>query len=623
MPADANRRSTWLSPLLLLVLMVGGAASALPNPDADSNADKEPAVALEQALWNDPARIPSLYLSWASEISGEAGGGEVLNYAVEVAALRARRVFGQVGEDKARIEDADVDLLLAMLQLDPKRFFDDPSFRQRVASSWAPLADHVASPDDRLRMLERLAERGLDDFESLEAVALSWDLVERSSSERRLDEARLATSEPEGELAPIEASVFSLPPFLDAAAAARLLVSVHVQSPHRRLLVLADREQSESLRSMLERFKFGPETASSVTFLATLGVGYSPWPRDPLTLVRRDDGGIHVVLRGNVQRGREADRFMGRALVQGLPEDLDERWGRPTWHRAELPFHNGQILDAGGASWVSVHSLEPRILELLGTDRLPVERFAGDEGRRFVEAARTAADELARLRGRPVRFVHELPPAGASGNDRAARLGELAGGAGIDLDSVLTLLPTADGVVALVADVDLGTELVVGAQDDDIGRLSIYGLTHDVRSTLLESHDSPSARSLDLFLERVAEHLQAEGLAVHRLPVLWIDPATTERSDRANLAPFLVNWNNVVLEERPLAAGTARVAEGFGSGLRSGDELALGVYSRAGYELRLHAPLVESIVRNGGFRCSSQHVRQVGPGFLDTPGGAF
>lgn len=619
MPAEARRSKALF---LMSLLLVGWATlETWSNPDAGLPGDLGSAAELEQTLWDEPDRIPALCLGWASDLAG-AGldspeSETILTYAVEVASRRAARVFGQ-----SEVADADVDLLLAMLQLDPPRFFGDADFRRRVASAWGPLASHLPSVDARLRLVERLASRGLDDFETLEAVAVSWQLVPRSSSDRRLDGASVVWTTADDELAPVEASIFSFPQFLDAAAAARLLVSMHATSPHRRLLVLADREQSKRLRAMLQRFRFGPETASSVTFLPSLGVEYSPWPRDPLTLARREDGGLHVVLRGNVQRGREADRDMGRALVQGLPEALDERWGRPSWHRAELPFHNGQILDTGGASWVSVHSLEPRILDLLGTDRLPVERFADDAGRRFVEAAHTAAAELSALRGRPVRFVHALPPGDATGADQAAQLGELADGAGIDLDSVLTLLPRGDGkVVALVADLDLGTELVAGASDEDLRRLSIYGLA--AGPGLMEGQGSARARSLDVFLERVAEHLQDEGLEVHRLPILWVDPAATTRPDRTELSPFLINWNNVVLEERPLATGSVRSAEGFASGLPAGDEQARAVFSRVGYELRLHAPLVESIVRNGGFRCSSQHVRRTGPGILDTPGGAF
>lgn len=623
MPARARRPNAVLIASLLLVgwATLGAGSDSVAGLPADLGSAAE----LEQTLWGAPDRIPALCLGWASDLDGvgldSPESETILAYAVEVAARRAARVFGQ-----SEVADADVDLLLAMLQLDPSRFFADVEFRRRVASAWGPLVSHVPSADARLRLVERLAARGLDDFDALETVAVSWRVVPRSSSARRLDGASVVRTAADDELAPVEASIFSFPPFLDAAAAARLLVSVHATSPHRRLLVVADRELRERLRAMLERFRFGPETAASVTFLPSLGVEYSPWPRDPLTLARREDGGLHVVLRGNVQRGREADRNMGRVLVQGLPAALDVRWGRPSWHRAELPFHNGQFLDLGGASWVSVHSLEPRILELLGTDRLPVERFDADAGRRFVEAAHIAAAELSELRGRPVRFVHALPPRDAAGAHRAAQLGELAGGAGIDLDSVLTLLPRGDGsLAALVADVDLGTELVAGASDEDFRRLSIYGLS--AGPGLLEAQGSAGARSLDVFLERVAEHLQAEGLEVHRLPILWIDPASTTRPDRAELSPFLINWNNVVLEERPLAtgsvaAGSVRVAEGFASRLPAGDEQARHVFSRVGYELRLHAPLVESIVRNGGFRCSSQHVRRTGPGFLDTPQGA-
>lgn len=549
---------------------------------------------LEQTLWDHAERIPALYRTWAA---GLADGGleeprdeRLLAYAVDVTSRRALR-------------DPSVDLVLAMLQLDPPRFYTDEAFRRRVASSWGPVRERVP-PEQRQELVAHLSARGLDDFDILETVAASWELIERTTADRR----RRADYELGDELGTIEASFLSLPPFLGVDASAQLILSMHRASPERRILVLAAAEMRRDLLAALSA-EDPQNLLTRLSFLATLGVDYSPWPRDPLTLGRRkDDDGLHVILRGNVQRGREADQWMGRALIQGLPADLDDRWAGVSWQRAALPFHNGQILDANGVSWVSVHSLEPRILELLGVDSLPVARFATDDGRRYVEAARTAAFELSELRRRPVRFVHALPAEQVSGRERAAQLGELAGGAGIDLDSFLTLLPSdGGGVQALVADLDLGSELLTAASDQERAGLAIYGLAPQAAKEIVaDATASNATRSLDLFLERVAETLGAEGMTVRRLPLLWVDPQITGRIDRRSLAPFLINWNNVVLERT--AAG--RVAEGFASGFSAGDEVAREVFEGAGYELRLHPPVVESIVRNGGFRCSSQHVRQ-------------
>ena len=78
-----------------------------------------------------------------------------------------------------------------------------------------------------------------------------------------------------------------------------------------------------------------------------------------------------------------------------------------------MPFHNGQVLLTPGAAWMTLHTLEPRILALLELDRVPVASFATAAGiDRYLAAADQAAAELARLYGRPVRFVHPLPRRG-------------------------------------------------------------------------------------------------------------------------------------------------------------------------------------------------------------------
>src|SRR5581483_3180317 len=121
---------------------------------------------------------------------------------------------------------------------------------------------------------------------------------------------------------------------------------------------------------------------------------------------------VRVVVRPNVQRGREVDSGMGAELVADLPDDLDRAWGGVRWARAAVPFHNGQVLLTREAAWVTLHTFEPRALALLGLDRVPVQSFGSSDGiARYVEAVRRAADELGALYGREVRFVHPLPSA--------------------------------------------------------------------------------------------------------------------------------------------------------------------------------------------------------------------
>ena len=53
-----------------------------------------------------------------------------------------------------------------------------------------------------------------------------------------------------------------------------------------------------------------------------------------------------------------------------------------------MPFHNGRGVAARDSAWVTLHTLEPRALPLLGLSRVPVERFGTAAGiDRYVGAA--------------------------------------------------------------------------------------------------------------------------------------------------------------------------------------------------------------------------------------------
>jgi len=401
---------------------------------------------------------------------------------------------------------------------------------------------------------------------------------------------------------PLAASVYSLPSFFfDAAAADAFLSAVRKAAPDRELLVLID----PPLRRALE-----PRAAAlRLRLLETRGRSYSPWPRDPFSLVRSAEGGVVVVVRPNLQTGREDDAYMGAELVQDLPEDLDRAWGRITWTEAPVPFHNGQILPAEGSAWITLHSLEPRILALLGLSRVPVETFGTAAGvARYVEAAGRAAQELSGLWGRPVRFVHPLPAPGkdAAGPDLLRRIG---GGAGYDLDSLVTLLPGSKGSpTALVADVTAGRELLARLPAAEWSALrSGWGLAPEgdkLATAVTAAQRTPRSEDLDAFLDLTAEHLATEGFRVRRLPLLSI-PFELLRDPGGLQGEFLLTWNNVVAETRN---GILR-AEGFSSLLPSGDREALEAFSAAGARLDLFPPLVRSVILNGGYRCASNHVR--------------
>jgi len=210
-----------------------------------------------------------------------------------------------------------------------------------------------------------------------------------------------------------------------------------------------------------------------------------------------------------------------------------------------------------------------------------------------------AAKELAALYGRPVRFIHELP-------HTPELMATLGGGAGFDLDSIVTLLPHGDGSVdALVGDVVLGGRIGAAAPSSEWRAMEkTYALQSDARDAVINFQHDPDATRLQRFLDRSAQDLAASGVKVRRLPLLMVpSPLLTGDDERPEAPYFLVTWNNVVLERNR--------AEGFASGLASGDRAARLTFKAAGYDLTLFPPLPRSVVLNGGYRCASNEVRAI------------
>ena len=308
---------------------------------------------------------------------------------------------------------------------------------------------------------------------------------------------------------------------------------------------------------------------------------------------------MRVLVRPNLQTGREEDASLGPELVQALPEEIDRAWGKASWTEASVPFHNGQVLLTRDAAWVTLHALEPAILARLGLDRVPVESFAKPEGiNRYLVAANEAARELGTLYGRTVRFVHPLPKT-------ANLMRQIGGGAGYDLDSIVTLVPQKNGMAALVADVSLGRDLLakLPASDWDALRRG-YGL-ESAGDPLAAAQKTPGMDGLDAFLDLVAEHLAAQGMEVKRLPILTVPVSLLAYRAGLDHSEFLITWNNVVVETRK---NDVR-AEGFASLIPSADARAREVFGALGVHLDLLPPLVRSVILNGGYRCASNHLR--------------
>jgi hypothetical protein len=482
---------------------------------------------------------------------------------------------------------ADVQALVTKQLVDPERFVSDEAFRARVLEALPRSLDPSAPPrlrDDLLFELNQV--RGID-FAASEAIETGWGAAPRRALERKVPfpvaEADRLRFFDEAE-DPLAASVYSLPSFFFSPEAAEsFLAGVRRAAPDRPLIVLTD----VPLRRRLEA------SGLKLRLLETYGRPYSPWPRDPFSLVRSPSGAVRVLVRPNLQADREEDASLGPELIQNLPEDLDRAWGGAAWAEAPVSFHNGQVLLTRDAAWITIHTLEPHILSALKLDRVPIDIFSDAKGvERYVTAAEKAARELETLYGRPVRFVHPLRSEASP-----TLMRRLGGGAGYDLDSIVTLLP---GKKALVADAAAGRELLAKMTPEDWKSLR-DGYDLQPKGEAL----APSA-DLGAFLDLVADHLRKEGMEVRRLPLLAVPVALLRNREGLTHDEFLITWNNVVAET---PRGGRLRSEGFSSLIPAGDRLAREAFAAAGARLDLFPPLVRSVILNGGYRCASNHVR--------------
>lgn len=531
-----------------------------------------PADDLDTIAAGDPSLVPKIFRNLGTALLSRDAAlqNAVKAYATSLAQTHAAHMRSTFSQD-------DLQTLIAFQVLDPLRYANDEEFR-RAIDSILPRSLMPSLPE----ALRRAAVNELDrvapiSFETSEALAMSAGLLARSSAQQfsSATTARIVTTGSEK----IEASIYSITSrFVKPDEAKRFLSAVRVAAPLRRIIVMGD----DTMRSALSK-----EIALHIDFIDNLNRPLTPWPRDPFSVGRTANGSVVFINRPNQQRNREEDATMVRVLIDGLPKPLEERW-KARWTTGATSFHNGQVLLTPKAAWISIHSVEFRAVELLGLERIPVEQFGSAQGvARYVGAVQRAASELSQLYGRPVRFIHQLPRT-------PDEIEELGGGAGFDLDSIVTLLPHGDGSTeALVGDLSLGRKLAAAAPAGERQELKkTYGLNS---ASLI---DDASAARLQRFLDRCADDLAANGMRVRRLPLLMI--ASPPAGD-AETPYFLVTWNNVVLEHDR--------AEGFASGLASGDRAAKTAFKAAGYELLLFPTLPRSVILNGGYRCASNEVR--------------
>jgi hypothetical protein len=538
---------------------------------------RTPPPELDAFLAANPAALPAVFRHLGTALMSPALQPAVKPYVTALAHAHAQRI-------PRTFSEGDVQLLVIHQVIDPLRYGEDDAFR-RVVDSILPQSLPPTLPLAlRRAALAELNGNAPLDFETAEKLATAAGLIKHPSRERLVDNTKVKARITTGGAEPIEASIYSINSrFVTVSQAKSFLTAVRAAAPKRRLVVVGD----DAIR---------PAAAGlSVEFIDDFSRPLTIWPRDPFFVARAKDGGVVFINRPNLQPGREEDANMLRVLLDGLPPSLDARW-KARWATGTTSFHNGQVLLTPNAAWISIHSVEFRARQLLGLDHVPAEDFGTTAGTaRYAGAVQRATAELAELYARPVRFVHELPRAQpvAAQTELMTTLG---GGAGFDLDSIITLLPRPGGKIeALVADLSLGRRLVKEAPPAELRELQqTYGL---------RGVEALPADGLQRFLDRCARDLAANGMTVRRLPLLMIPSSllTGPRPEKSDA--FLVTWNNVVLEG-------AR-AEGFASGgLRSGDRVAQAAFKAAGYDLALFPPLPRSVILNGGYRCASNEVRR-------------
>lgn len=520
----------------------------------------------------------------------------VKSYATALVRAHARRI-------PLHFSDDDLHSLVTLQVIDPLRYGEDEEFR-RTVDTILPRSLEPSLPEALRRAAVNEINRVAPiSFDSAEALALTAGLVARPSRSRYVEfgsaNARIATNGTEA----IEASIFSINSrFASTAEARRFLSAVRASAPKRRIIVIGDSDMRLGLAADL--------LALNVDFIDNFSRPLTLWPRDPFFIARTPNGQVVFVNRPNLQPGREEDSNMVRILIEGLRDSLDTRWKEARWTTGTTSFHNGQVLLTPQAAWISIHSVEARARQLIGREHVPTEDFVSVAGiASYVKAVRQAAEELSRMVGRPVRFVHELPgtqPLPAQTELTTA----LGGGAGFDLDSIVTLLPQDGGAIdALIGDPSLGFKVAAPAPANDWLKLqrtySLNGGAKSIRDAVTQFHSSPVAIGLQRFLDRCAKDFAANGVHVKRLPLLLVPSSLLSiGNDRIDNPYFLVTWNNVVLER-----GVASHAEGFASGFPSGDRTANAAFNAAGYRLALFPPLPRSVVLNGGYRCASNEVR--------------
>ena len=124
---------------------------------------------------------------------------------------------------------------------------------------------------------------------------------------------------------------------------------------------------------------------------------------------------------------------------------------------------------------------------------------------------------------------------------------------GIDLDSVLTILPNGN---ALVGDINLGIAVARDADWSVVQRE--YKFKEEPTQSVIDAQSAPNVVALQRFLDEVAAELQRDGMTVRRLPLLNIPASLTAQEGVSPDFEFLMTWNNGVDKEDQIQYSKAR-----------------------------------------------------------------
>ncbi len=606
----------WVAPLLSIV-----AFSHLPAEEVAFSVESlirgSPAE-FEQRLRSDPnfaqRVVPKLSQALTTQPSDQ---NSLLRFLASASKARTLRISRQ----EAPWGDSEINEILTLAFVDPNRFFgQDPVF-QAIILKHLPTAIEDTAPDSlRRRLLNTLSQIPAIGFDQLEPIGLGWGIANRPSSQRERPFQDLVPLSCTDGVSPLQALLFSFPSSMfDAEDCIALLDSVHQSSPSVALAVISDYTANDGTAA--ESFR-AEARALGAYLIAPLGPSPSPWLRDPILVGRDSDQQLVLINRAGSQQGREQDQNIPRQLIQGTPSEFESLTGPLFWSQAPFHFHGGHLLFTPESPWISVHSIETQILKRLNLQGIDVQKLNDIDGwNSFSEAANASAEELGKLGGHRVQWVHPWPstPPGMEHSEFVRCLG---GGNDIDLDTLLTILPGGPSDTAILGDLDQGGELLGTVSDEELAefsrRFQIRVPPRDLRDALTRWKRSARVAGLSAFLELVATHLRTNGLRVRRTPMLMIPtPLIANHPKFAAEQPhahFPIGFSNVVLDSQsaPNEPTERRLrAHSFESCLPIFDAEARRVFAEAECDLILHPALVESIISEGGFRCATQEIRRL------------